>query len=155
MEQIPKKLFYKIGEVCDLCQIQPHVLRYWETEFSQLSPSKNSSGQRVYRYRDLQLVLRIKQLLYQEGYTIAGASRKLAGEGFGGAASDSRREKGRLDEDGIGPDAALPFTRNEGRSGRNESSAKVKKAGQESGAEQLLDQIRSELQEILDLLSEE
>lgn len=83
MEPVAKKLYYKIGEVCDLCEIEPHVLRYWETEFSQLSPSKNSSGQRLYRYRDLQLVSRIKQLLYEEGYTIAGAGRKLATENFG------------------------------------------------------------------------
>ncbi|MBI2821356.1 MAG: MerR family transcriptional regulator [Acidobacteria bacterium] len=80
MNRVAKKLYYKIGEVCDICDIQPHVLRYWETEFSYLSPAKNSSGQRVYRYRELQLVQRIKQLLYEEGYTIAGANRKLAME---------------------------------------------------------------------------
>ena len=82
MERVPDKLYYKIGEVCDICQIQPHVLRYWETEFSQLSPSKNQSGQRVYRYGELQMVRRIKQLLYDEGYTIAGANKKLATERF-------------------------------------------------------------------------
>ena len=84
MEPLPKKLYYKIGEVCDLCEIQPHVLRYWETEFSQLSPAKNTSGQRVYRYRELQMVRRIKQLLYEEGYTIAGANKKLSIEHFDG-----------------------------------------------------------------------
>ena len=82
MERLPNKLYYKIGEVCDICQIQPHVLRYWETEFSQLSPSKNQSGQRIYRYRELQMVRRIKQLLYEEGYTIAGANKKMATERF-------------------------------------------------------------------------
>src|SRR5713226_5626598 len=87
MEPIPRKLYYKIGEVCDLCEIEPHVLRYWETEFSQLSPSKNNSGQRVYRYRDVQVVQRIKQLLYQEGYTIAGANKKLVSERFDGEPS--------------------------------------------------------------------
>ena len=79
-EALPKKLYYKIGEVCDLCEIQPHVLRYWETEFAQLAPTKNTSGQRMYRYKDVLLVRRIKQLLYDEGYTIAGAGKKLSSE---------------------------------------------------------------------------
>ncbi len=75
-----KKLFYKIGEVCRLADIQPHVLRYWEREFPSLAPAKNRAGQRVYRERDIEVVLTIKRLLYQEGYTIAGAKRKLLEE---------------------------------------------------------------------------
>src|SRR5919109_4938129 len=82
---IPDKLFFKIGEVCDLVGVQPHVLRYWETEFPMLSPQKNRSGQRSYRRRDVEMALRIKQLLYEEGFTIAGAKRKLTGEGRGGS----------------------------------------------------------------------
>jgi len=77
MKTFPKKLFYKIGEVCDITQVAPHVIRYWETEFSALKPSKNSSGQRIYRYKDVDLILLIKRLLYDEGYTIAGANKKL------------------------------------------------------------------------------
>jgi DNA-binding transcriptional MerR regulator len=77
MKTFPKKLFYKIGEVCDITQVAPHVIRYWETEFSALKPSKNSSGQRIYRYKDVDLILLIKRLLYEEGYTIAGANKKL------------------------------------------------------------------------------
>ena len=73
-----KKLFYQIGEICKICEIQPHVLRYWETEFTALSPTKNKAGQRIYREKDLQLVEAIKRLLYQEGYTISGANKKLA-----------------------------------------------------------------------------
>ncbi len=73
-----KKLFYKIGDICKICEIQPHVLRYWETEFTTLSPTKNRAGQRIYREKDLQVVETIKRLLYQEGYTISGANRKLA-----------------------------------------------------------------------------
>ncbi len=75
--EIPNKLFYKIGEVCDITDTQPYVLRFWESEFPQLSPKKNRSGQRVYRRKDIDTVMRIKQLLYEEEYTIAGARKKL------------------------------------------------------------------------------
>ena len=75
-----KKLYYKIGEACKRLDIQPYVLRYWETEFPVLTPSKSKSGQRVYSEADLQIIQRIKELLYEEGYTIAGAKKKLEGE---------------------------------------------------------------------------
>ena len=77
---IPEKIFFKIGEVCDLVGVQPHVLRYWETEFPMLSPQKNRAGQRTYRRRDVEIALRIKELLYEELYTIAGAKKKLLSE---------------------------------------------------------------------------
>lgn len=77
---IPEKIYFKIGEVCDLVGVQAHVLRYWETEFSMLSPQKNKSGQRSYRRRDVEMALRIKQLLYNEMFTIAGAKKKLQSE---------------------------------------------------------------------------
>jgi DNA-binding transcriptional MerR regulator len=77
---IPEKLFFKIGEVCDIVGVQAHVLRYWETEFPMLSPQKNRSGQRTYRRRDVEIALRIKELLYEEMYTIAGAKKKLQAE---------------------------------------------------------------------------
>src|SRR5947208_14132378 len=77
---IPEKLFFKIGEVCDLAGVQAHVLRYWATEFPMLAPQKNRAGQRTYRRRDVDMALRIKELLYDEQYTIAGARKKLAGE---------------------------------------------------------------------------
>jgi len=77
---IPEKIYFKIGEVCDIVGVQPHVLRYWETEFSMLSPQKNRSGQRSYRRRDVEIALRIKELLYDEMYTIAGARKKLQAE---------------------------------------------------------------------------
>lgn len=77
---IPDKLYFKIGEVCQITGIQPHVLRYWETEFPQLAPEKNRSGQRVYKRRDIEIVLKIKKLLYEEKFTIAGAKRRLAAE---------------------------------------------------------------------------
>ncbi|MBA2620050.1 MAG: MerR family transcriptional regulator [Acidobacteria bacterium] len=74
---IPEKIFFKIGEVCDLVGVQAHVLRYWETEFPMLSPQKNRSGQRSYRRRDVEIALRVKELLYEDLYTIAGAKKKL------------------------------------------------------------------------------
>jgi DNA-binding transcriptional MerR regulator len=77
---IPEKIFFKIGEVCEIVDVQAHVLRYWETEFAMLSPQKNRSGQRSYRRRDVEIALRIKELLYNELYTIAGAKKKLQGE---------------------------------------------------------------------------
>src|SRR5919198_2513925 len=77
---IPEKLFFKIGEVCELAGVQAHVLRYWETEFPMLAPQKNRAGQRTYRRRDVEMALRIKELLYDEQYTIAGAKKKLATE---------------------------------------------------------------------------
>jgi len=77
---IPEKIFFKIGEVCDLVGVQAHVLRYWETEFPMLSPQKNRSGQRTYRRRDVEIALRIKELLYDELFTIAGAKKKLQSE---------------------------------------------------------------------------
>ena len=77
---IPEKIFFKIGEVCDLVGVQAHVLRYWETDFSMLAPQKNRSGQRTYRRRDVEIALRIKELLYDELFTIAGAKKKLQTE---------------------------------------------------------------------------
>lgn len=77
---IPEKIFFKIGEVCDLVGVQAHVLRYWETEFPMLSPQKNRSGQRSYRRRDVEIALQIKELLYEDLYTIAGAKKKLQNE---------------------------------------------------------------------------
>lgn len=74
---IPEKIYFKIGEVCELVGVQAHVLRYWETEFPMLSPQKNKSGQRSYRRRDVEIAVRIKQLLYAEMFTIAGARKKL------------------------------------------------------------------------------
>ena len=90
---IPEKLFFKIGEVCDIAGVQAHVLRYWETEFPMLQPQKNRAGQRTYRRRDVEMALRIKELLYDEQYTIAGAKKKLAGELRGRGSSFVRPPK--------------------------------------------------------------
>ena len=81
---IPDKLYFRIGEVSRLCRLPAYVLRFWETEFPQLKPGKSSTGQRMYRRRDLENVLRIKKLLYDEGYTIAGARQHLRTENKAG-----------------------------------------------------------------------
>jgi DNA-binding transcriptional MerR regulator len=77
---IPEKLYFRIGEVASLCQLPAYVLRFWETEFPQLKPVKSSTGQRMYRKRDVEFVVRIKKLLYENGFTIAGARTQLREE---------------------------------------------------------------------------
>jgi len=76
-EPIIKKAYYSIGDVCDLTGLKPHVLRYWETQFDVLRPSKNRAGNRVYRPKDVELILLVKNLLYEQKYTIDGANQKL------------------------------------------------------------------------------
>ncbi len=76
-QRIPDKLFFKIGEVAELTGTKPHVLRYWESEFQALRPAKGESGQRVYRKKDVEIVLSIKKLLYEENFTIAGAKKQM------------------------------------------------------------------------------
>jgi DNA-binding transcriptional MerR regulator len=89
---IPDKLYFRIGEVASLSQLPPYVLRFWESEFPQLKPVKSGTGQRMYRRRDVGSVLRIKQLLYEQGFTIAGARQQMR--------SEAKAEKGQ---------AAIPF----------------------------------------------
>lgn len=77
---IPEKLYFRIGEVARLCRLPAYVLRFWETEFPQLKPTKGSTGQRMYRRRDVETVVYIKKLLYEDGFTIAGARQLLRAE---------------------------------------------------------------------------
>lgn len=81
---------YKIGEVCRTADVQPYVLRYWETEFPSLAPNKSGGGQRLYTRREIDIILKIKQLLYSEGFTIAGAKKKLDAESGEPAPAPSR-----------------------------------------------------------------
>jgi DNA-binding transcriptional MerR regulator len=76
--RFPDKLFYRIGDVSEITGIKPHILRYWEAEFSVLHPRKNDAGQRVYERRDVELIIEIKKLLYEQRYTISGAKKFLA-----------------------------------------------------------------------------
>jgi DNA-binding transcriptional MerR regulator len=80
MTDAPAERRFKIGEVCRMADLAPYVLRYWETEFPPLAPNKSGGGQRLYSQREVDIILRIKQLLYTEGFTIAGAKKKLEAE---------------------------------------------------------------------------
>lgn len=75
--EIPDKLYFRIGEVAKLCGVPAYVLRFWESEFPQLRPNKSGTGQRLYRKRDVEMALRVKQLVHDEGYTLAGARQVL------------------------------------------------------------------------------
>lgn len=97
--RVQKRLYYKIGEACKALGIQPYVLRYWETEFAALAPSKSRSGQRVYSEKEMEIIRRIKELLYGEGYTIAGAKKKLEAELAAGTLGD-KLEEGEPEEAG-------------------------------------------------------
>jgi DNA-binding transcriptional MerR regulator len=97
--RVQKRLYYKIGEACKALGIQPYVLRYWETEFPALTPSKSRSGQRVYSEKELEIIRRIKELLYEEGYTIAGAKKKLEGEIASGALGEPEGEGAEPEEE--------------------------------------------------------
>jgi DNA-binding transcriptional MerR regulator len=86
-ERIARREYYSIGEVCEMASLKPHVLRYWETQFKELSPTKNRAGNRVYRAREIKLIELVKHLLYEEKYTIEGARKKL----------EKLRDEGELD----------------------------------------------------------
>jgi DNA-binding transcriptional MerR regulator len=77
MGDLPPKLFFRIGEVAGLVGVEPHVLRYWEREFRSIRPTKSAKGQRVYSRKDVENLLRVRDLLYRDGFTIAGAKKKL------------------------------------------------------------------------------
>ena len=76
--EIPNKLYFRIGEVCRLLKLEPYVLRFWESEFPTLSPTKGANGRRMYRKKDVEMVVTIKDLLYERGFTIAGARKVLS-----------------------------------------------------------------------------
>ena len=78
VRDIPNKLFFKISEVCEIVGVEPYVLRFWETEFPNFAPEKSKAGHRVYKKKDVENVLRIKELLYERGFTIAGARKQLS-----------------------------------------------------------------------------
>ena len=91
-EPIAKKAYYAIGEVCDLTGLKPHVLRYWETQFDVLSPTKNRAGNRVFRPKEIELILLVKHLLYEEKYTIEGANKRIHEMRRAGELAEERQE---------------------------------------------------------------
>ena len=91
-EPIAKRAYYSIGEVCDLTGLKPHVLRYWETQFELLHPTKNRAGNRVYRPKEIELILLVKHLLYERKFTIDGAQQRLLDMRKGGGIAEVRRD---------------------------------------------------------------
>jgi DNA-binding transcriptional MerR regulator len=98
---IPDRLYFRIGEVARLCRLPAYVLRFWETEFPQLKPGKSSTGQRMYRRTDVETVMRIKKLLYEDGFTIAGARQLLRTENRPGKTQDALPFSSRPSRDGL------------------------------------------------------
>ncbi|HSQ22982.1 MAG TPA: MerR family transcriptional regulator [Pyrinomonadaceae bacterium] len=143
---IPQKLFFKIGEVCELAGVQAHVLRYWETEFPMLAPQKNRAGQRTYRRRDVEMALRIKELLYDEQYTIAGAKKRLASELRGPGRETSEAPQPKAPVRSLQPPPSL--------AARFSSTTAPAPPALTSDQRTSLKQIAEQLREILDLLDE-
>ena len=143
---IPEKLFFKIGEVCELAGVQAHVLRYWESEFPMLAPQKNRAGQRVYRKRDVEMALRIKELLYEDQYTIAGAKKRLTNELRGGG-----KLKVVGEEDGQAPNGSAENQNFAPANSSYASSVSPLAAEERQG----LKQLAAELRELLALLEQE
>jgi DNA-binding transcriptional MerR regulator len=133
-EEIPDKLYFRIGEVARLAGIKPYVLRFWETEFSALDPKKSGTGHRLYRRKEVQLVLEIKRLLYEKRYTIEGARKFL----------EARSKNGE-------PAAPVPAGVAKKSSGR-QSSGKQSQTGLFDVPSPLLETVRQELREIAELL---
>jgi DNA-binding transcriptional MerR regulator len=127
LPSIPAKRYFTIGEVSELCGVKPHVLRYWEQEFTQLKPVKRRGNRRYYQHHEVLLIRRIRELLYEQGFTISGARNKLDSRGSEGAAGGD--EPGHID--GGTPHAAVSAT-----------------------AQPDFEAIRAELQAILALLDE-
>jgi len=148
---IPEKLFFKIGEVCELAGVQAHVLRYWESEFPMLAPQKNRAGQRVYRRRDVEMALRIKELLYEDQYTIAGAKKRLTNELRGGG-----KLKVVGSEEDAEPIASEPMQSSFSEVEALPPTSYVPSVGPRTAEErQGLKQLASELRELLALLEQE
>jgi DNA-binding transcriptional MerR regulator len=146
---IPEKLFFKIGEVCELAGVQAHVLRYWESEFPMLSPQKNRAGQRVYRKRDVEMALRIKELLYEDEYTIAGAKKRLANDMRGGGKLKV------VGEEDSGDGAAPGFDFSQPESFVPQVVERAPLAPRTAEERQGLKQLANELRELLSLLEKE
>lgn len=128
-EIIPNRLYFKIGDVAKICALESYVLRFWESQFPQLKPNKSGTGQRLYRRRDVELVLEIKRLVHGEGYTLAGA-RQALGQIQNGKRRDAQRE----------PQSALPLRAAAGHP-RGEGGASA-------GVVAAIERARAELREI-------
>ena len=148
---IPEKIYFRIGEVSELAKLPTYVLRFWETEFPQLRPTKSSTGQRMYRRRDVEFVMQIRKLLYEDGFTIAGARERLREQ----VRSNRVLEAAAPRESAVAEPASTT-----GRKSRKGSQtallfpAPAEDAAASSETEQgALHHLRRQLAEVLDLLS--
>jgi DNA-binding transcriptional MerR regulator len=148
LPSIPAKRYFTIGEVGDLCGVKPHVLRYWEQEFTQLRPVKRRGNRRYYQHHEVLMIRRIRDLLYDQGFTISGARNKLQ------ELVQGERDKRRLDE----PDTAAPATEDVDAVEHLDDVAdatSIEAFAHDAGrAELSLEQVRRELHEIRLLLSD-
>ena len=134
---IPDKLYFKIGEVAQLVGVEPHVLRYWEREVSLIRPTKSPSNQRRYRRRDIELFRDIRRLLYEEGYTLAGARRRImAGED-------------------LAPTALEPAARESTPPGATQSQQQLRLGFPAREHEERLERVRAGLRELIRLVGED
>src|SRR5918993_274797 len=101
---LPDKLYFRIGEVAGLVGVEPHVLRYWEREFRSIRPTKSAKGQRVYSRKDVENLIRVRELLYRDGFTIAGAKKKLQRP-----TDEAEASADKADKENVEPDAPAPI----------------------------------------------
>lgn len=155
--ELPEKIFFKIGEVSRIVGAEPHVLRYWEKEFSAIRPRKSRGGQRLYRRADVEALLRIKLLLRDEGFTISGAKKKLAVERAESRTKPSLEDVPDQDIDDRAPDEAtrrlmdeVERLKEECQSLRQDRAATARRL---AAAEEALRQVRRELAALLDQVS--
>jgi len=148
LPSIPAKRYFTIGEVGDLCGVKPHVLRYWEQEFTQLRPMKRRGNRRYYQHHEVLMIRRIRELLYDQGFTISGARNKLQ------ELAHEERERRRVDQQGDDRADSEEINLSEAASsdaGHELNGASV--AAPEGPRSGLLFDMRRELQEIRELLS--
>ena len=139
---IPAKRYFTIGEVADLCDVKPHVLRYWEQEFVQLKPMKRRGNRRYYQHHEVLMVRRIRELLYEQGFTISGARNRLreqVGVRAGGTVSHQKDEDVQSSAQAVNPDLAL--------------SAILQPTSLEANSPFSMDEVKEELLQIRALLS--
>lgn len=145
---IPDKLYFRIGDVSRLCALPAYVLRFWETEFPQLKPNKGGTGQRLYRKRDVEMVLEIKRLLYGEGFTIAGARRILTENRRAGTAAHGMEASPVKAAKSAGPIA-------KSKAAAASIPSRAAKPVGSAGKEQRISALRNEMREILSMLGAE
>jgi len=147
LPSIPAKRYFTIGEVSDLCGVKPHVLRYWEQEFTQLRPMKRRGNRRYYQHHEVLMIRRIRDLLYDQGFTISGARNKL--QELVQHERDKRRLSGDLLDDGLHDEEDFEYLSESDASEANVSSSSPLQANDET-----LHGLSKELTQIRDLLSE-